>query len=554
MTHLTLFANRTATAAPVDAPAEAGSRNGAGRAAAAGDVLGVVAAGGTSAGRDVAAGDVSATVTGRAVTAGGVSAVDVGDGAPRGVAARDPLAADAVGAAGAVSVGNGVGRDAVLAAAVPAVGVGVGDGVGRDVVLAAAVPAVAAGGGAASGTASVGVVAGRLDALVTGLRALGGECPEECLTLVGRSEAALAAVKSEVVASLARRDGEARTAEVVRDRLRQSRGGAKSDVKLAGQLADLPDTSRALAGGVITPQHAKMIADACEHTPVEEAELVAAAEREPVDVFARTVRDHVNDRSGDDLEERRKRQRAQRRVSLSKKSDGMYELFGKFDPIAGNRIETALAAMAKKLWVAEDPKNRSTPAQRFADALELLVTRNGAGKAQGTNLLVIADYDTVAGQLADARLVDGTPVAASELLKLALEAKILPALFDAKEQPLWLGREHRHASDAQRIALAARDRGCVGCGTSNNVCQPHHIIHWEHDGPTDIDNLCLLCGDCHQKQVHTNGADIHRAPTGKYTLQHPPNPPPPTCRNHLGRRRGTGSSSAGGTINHPLRR
>ncbi len=190
----------------------------------------------------------------------------------------------------------------------------------------------------------------------------------------------------------------------------------------------------------------------------------------------------------------------------------------------------------------------------------MLATRSGAGKAQGTNLLVIADYDTVAGQLADARLADGTPLAAGELVKLALEAKILPALFDGKSQPLWLGREYRDANTAQRIALAARDRGCVGCGITNNACQPHHIVHWEHDGPTDIDNLCLLCGDCHQKQVHTNGARVVQTPTGKYTLQHQERPPPPTRRDdtattHPRRRRRTASScSAGNTINHPLRR
>ena len=55
---------------------------------------------------------------------------------------------------------------------------------------------------------------------------------------------------------------------------------------------------------------------------------------------------------------------------------------------------------------------------------------------------------------------------------------------------------------AQRIAPAARDRACAGCGAANSFCQPHHIIHWEHGGPTDIDNLCLLCGDCHHKPVH----------------------------------------------------
>ena len=151
---------------------------------------------------------------------------------------------------------------------------------------------------------------------MAGLRALGGEHLEERLQIVGRCEARLAAVRAETVAALARRDGEARAADVLRNDLKQSRGGAKRDVKIAGQLAELPETAEALAElpetaealaeGAITPQHARIIAEASEHTPVDEAELLAAAGHEPIDVFARTVRDHVNDRSGDDLEERRR--------------------------------------------------------------------------------------------------------------------------------------------------------------------------------------------------------------------------------------------------------
>ena len=133
--------------------------------------------------------------------------------------------------------------------------------------------------------------------------------------------------------------------------------------------------------------------------------------------------------------------------------------FGRFDPVAGARIETALAAMAGRMWRAEDAKNRATPQQRFADALETLITRDGSGKSQSTTLLVIADYDTTAGRLQNPRLADGTQLAAEELVRLACEAAILPAVLDAKSQPLWLGREHRHASDGQRAVLAARDKG-----------------------------------------------------------------------------------------------
>ena len=296
-------------------------------------------------------------------------------------------------------------------------------------------------------------------------------------------------------------------------------------MQFAERLGDLPGTAGALAEGAITPQHARAIADAAAHTPVDEAVLLVAAEKEPADVFGHTVRDHVNERSaGEDLEERRRRQRARREANIKKESDGMYKLFGTFAPVAGARIETALAAMAKQLRHDENPNHRATPGQRYADALELLITRQGAGKPQGTNLVVIGDYDLVAGQLRDARLIDGTPLAPSELLKIALDANILPALFDTKSQPLWLGHKYRHATVAQRIALAVRDKGCVGCGASNSFCQAHHVIHWEDGGPTDIDNLCLLCSDCHHKQVHERGAQLTRGPDGKFHLELPIQP------------------------------
>ena len=176
------------------------------------------------------------------------------------------------------------------------------------------------------GAGAGGRVAGRLEALLVGLRSLGGDLLEERLGLIGRCEAALAAVRSETVGELARRDGHAKAAEVVRDRLRQSRRSAKRDVQFAGRLADLAGTAQALADGDITPQHARIIAEAAGHANVDETELLDAAhardrrrtrqtrrrcQSQPTDVFDRTARQHVNERStGEDLNERRRRQRA----------------------------------------------------------------------------------------------------------------------------------------------------------------------------------------------------------------------------------------------------
>ena len=143
-----------------------------------------------------------------------------------------------------------------------------------------------------------------LGVLVDGLRALSGARVEERLRLVGRCESRLAAVKSEAVAELAAWRGEAQAADVLCGDLKQSRGAAKREVKLAGQLADVPATAEALADGAITPQHARLIAEAAEAAPpgapIDEAELLEAAANQAADLFGRTVRGHLDERAGDE--------------------------------------------------------------------------------------------------------------------------------------------------------------------------------------------------------------------------------------------------------------
>ena len=111
------------------------------------------------------------------------------------------------------------------------------------------------------------------------------------------------------------------------------------------------------------------------------------------------------------------------------------------------------------------------------------------------------------------------------------------------------------------IALAARDWGCAVCGAANSFCQAHHVIHWENGGPTDIDNLALLCSDCHHKQIHERGAQLIRGPDGTFHLEHPPNRPPAAARCGKARNneRGspghpTGTTGAHRAVNQPLRR
>ncbi len=73
----------------------------------------------------------------------------------------------------------------------------------------------------------------------------------------------------------------------------------------------------------------------------------------------------------------------------------------------------------REMWRAEDPKARRTHSQRAADALAEFILHPDKGKAAGIALVPVADYDTTRRELANARISDGTPLPASELVKLA---------------------------------------------------------------------------------------------------------------------------------------
>ncbi len=95
----------------------------------------------------------------------------------------------------------------------------------------------------------------------------------------------------------------------------------------------------------------------------------------------------------------------------------------------------------------------------------------------------------------------------------------IPILFDGDGRVLDLGREQRLFSEKQRVALAARDGGCLMCDRPPSCCEAHHIDHWdEHHGRTDVDAGVLLCRFCHLL-VHNRRWRIRRE-GADYRLEH----------------------------------
>ncbi|MYC44224.1 MAG: DUF222 domain-containing protein, partial [Acidimicrobiia bacterium] len=325
------------------------------------------------------------------------------------------------------------------------------------------------------------------------------EVLQEQLTFMGRARASLAAAEAEVVAEISRREGDAAAEETLRRTQKRSRSGARKAVKTAAQLEWSPDVADKLADGAITPEAASLILDAAGETPIDHDVLLEAAESEPDDLFRRTLKEHVNERTSEqELERRRDAQRRRRRATIREEADGMFHLFAQFDPLTGNQVRNALLAKADQLFRSEDTRDRPTSPQRFADALaDLVCNSTGEGVPAGVELIVLADYDQVRDEISNARLADGTRLTEAEALAVACDAKILPGIFNKHTGDALLGRSRRKIPKWLRKQLIARDGACVGCGAHHNICQVHHIRHWKHGGQTTLENTCLLCWRCH---------------------------------------------------------
>ena len=116
--------------------------------------------------------------------------------------------------------------------------------------------------------------------------------------------------------------------------------------------------------------------------------------------------------------------------------------------------------------------------------------------------------------------------------RLSCDARLQYVLTDKQGNALGIGRASRNVPRWLHRQLLYRDHGCTfpGCGTKMFL-KAHHIWHWELGGPTDYDNLVLVC-TFHHKLVHEGGWSVclngtvaeWYKPTGGATT---PGPDPP---------------------------
>jgi hypothetical protein len=218
------------------------------------------------------------------------------------------------------------------------------------------------------------------------------------------------------------------------------------------------------------------------------------------------------------LEEREKRQHAERFLAWKEDQAGMVTFTGRLDAVTAAPIRTVIEQMVTHDFRArrdQDPRSpdQRTVGQMRADAL-FSVCRHAIGCKETeqsgirTTIVVrINKSDLDAGSGIGSIDGMGQPVSVAELRRLAGDAGIVPEVLGGEGEVLDLGRTKRVFTRAQRLALVERDGGCAKCHAPPEHCEAHHIRWWERGGGTDLSNGLMLCTRCHH-DIHRQGWEI----------------------------------------------
>ncbi len=317
-----------------------------------------------------------------------------------------------------------------------------------------------------------------------------------------------------------------------------SRREALARARTAVALEELPEVSGALAEGRVTHGHAQALtqialpADAdlsidadldfpstarriAEAARDNQQDLISAAESMSVEEYRRYLRGWADLVAGDDGAERDLRQRRRRSVTTFDSDDGLRGVRALLPTDQFALFENELRRLAEARWRAEHPDADGVPAteltcpQRNADALVDMARRsrqlgdnNGEPLGSHIDVMVLIDAETLQRGMHEhsrCELDDTTPLSPAAARRLLCDADILTAALDRPSLTLDLGYTRRCASTSLRKALIARDRTCTapGCDRPHWMCEIHHIIPWAKGGPTNLDNLTLLCSKHH---------------------------------------------------------
>ena len=171
---------------------------------------------------------------------------------------------------------------------------------------------------------------------------------------------------------------------------------------------------------------------------------------------------------------------------------------------AGRIFDSAIDARIDEM--AADPETGlfDPYPSRAADALAELA----AGEGGEVNLTIFADIGAVTAEGGSSEL-DNSAMVPNDLARRLGCDGIVRTVLEQGAQPIGIGRRSRKIPEWLKELVYFRDGACCsfpGCRNTRWL-QIHHVRHWADGGPTNLDNLILLCS-AHHRFLHEMGWHI----------------------------------------------
>ena len=309
----------------------------------------------------------------------------------------------------------------------------------------------------------------------------------------------------------------------LRVRFQMGEGAARDRITVGRHMRRLRQTVEAVDSGEVGfghPVEMARVADALQRahggdSPFDEAKLLKAARTETVGRFHFTCENYRHACNAEAFARQAERTYEERELTIRRRRDGMFTIWGRLDPITGSRLRVALANHARRRGAGD---KRSFP-QRLHDAVAEHLSERTENQLNVTVALetLLALKGSPAAEIAGAPLLS-----AATVRRLACDSTVRRIVIDPGSVVVDVGRNRRVVTPAARAAVIAREGGQCGCpGCDRPGRDVHHLKPWAEGGPTDVSNQVLLCY-WHHRLVHEGGWRLVRMEGGRLQLLRPP--------------------------------